>query len=441
VKGLPARVATLPPRLQDAIVGVALTLVNVGTLLPYRSQLHPQAAGYILVILESLPLIWRRSRPVTVFLIIGFAREAYDQVPLSYAPLPLGPAIAYFTVMDRCSTRVRCAVSALLLAGIITSQLPPGHSEPYDFFVAVLVFAAAGMAGILSRTRRAYLAEVESRAARAESERDREVSLAAARERTRIARELHDIVAHHVSLIAVQAEAANSLLPGHPAGAGRSVEIIGQTARLALTELRRLLGVLRGPAERPETTPSASLAELDMVLDQVRSAGLPAELHVEGSPGALAQGVDLTAFRIVQEALTNTIRHSPQAQASVTLSYEPGFITVCVADSGPPDAAAGTGGTAHDGMAPRSRDLAGVGAALSPAAGAVTAAGQVTTTAGAGGTADAAARPPGRPVTMPGPAGFGLAGIVERVASCGGTLTVGPTDGGGFVVTARLPAQ
>jgi signal transduction histidine kinase len=273
VKGLPARVATLPPRLQDAIVGVALTLVNVGTLLPYRSQLHPQAAGYILVILESLPLIWRRSRPVTVFLIIGFAREAYDQVPLSYAPLPLGPAIAYFTVMDRCSTRVRCAVSALLLAGIITSQLPPGHSEPYDFFVAVLVFAAAGMAGILSRTRRAYLAEVESRAARAESERDREVSLAAARERTRIARELHDIVAHHVSLIAVQAEAANSLLPGHPAGAGRSVEIIGQTARLALTELRRLLGVLRGPAERPETTPSASLAELDMVLDQVRSAG------------------------------------------------------------------------------------------------------------------------------------------------------------------------
>ena len=151
--------------------------------------------------------------------------------------------------MDRSSTRARWAISALLLAGIIRSQLLPGHTEPYDFFVVVLVFAAAGMAGILSRTRRAYLQEVEARAEHAEAERDRQVALVAAQERTRIARELHDVVAHHVSLMAVQSEAADALLPGRPAEAAKSVQIIGQTAREALTELRRLLGVLRGPAD------------------------------------------------------------------------------------------------------------------------------------------------------------------------------------------------
>ncbi len=282
-----------------------------------------------------MPLIWRRTWPVAVFLVIGIARETYDQVPLGYAPLPLGPAIAYFTVMDRCSTRVRAVISLLVLAGIIESQSTPGHSQPYDFSVAVLVFVAAGMAGILSRTRRAYLAEVEARAARAESQRDQEAALAAAGERTSIARELHDVVAHHVSLMAVQAEAAASLLPGHPVQARSSVEIIGQTAREALTELRRLLGVLRGPAERPETAPSPSLDELDALLGVVRGAGLAVDLHVTGQPFHLAHGVDLTAYRIVQEALTNTLRHAPQATAAVTLSYEPGYLTVAVVDSGP----------------------------------------------------------------------------------------------------------
>ena len=134
--------------------------------------------------------------------------------------------------------------------------------------------------------------------------------------------------------MAVQAEAAASLLPGHPVQARSSVEIIGQTAREALTELRRLLGVLRGPAERPETAPSPSLDELDALLGVVRGAGLAVDLHVTGQPFQLAHGVDLTAYRIVQEALTNTLRHAPQATATVTLCYEPGYLTVAVVDSG-----------------------------------------------------------------------------------------------------------
>jgi signal transduction histidine kinase len=236
---------------------------------------------------------------------------------------------------------------------------------------------------------RASVEAAQSRADRAEAELDRQSSQAAERERIRIARELHDVVAHHVSLIAVQAEAAASLLPGRPDQARRSVEVIGDTARQALTELRRLLGVLRRPSARPETTPSASLGDLGEVLDQVRGAGLPVDFEVTGTPVPLAPGVDLTAYRIVQEALTNTIRHANAARAAVRLCYEPGYITVSVTDSG------------------------------------------------------RTSRPPETVPLLTG-AGLGLAGIAERVASCGGNLTVGPIPGAqadGFAVTARLPSR
>jgi signal transduction histidine kinase len=347
-----------------------------------------------------------------------------------------GPAIAYYAVIDRSSTRVRLVTSVLLLCGIINCQILPGHTEPYDFFVAALVFVGAAMAAVLSRrTRRAHLAEIEACAGQAESERNREASLAAARERARIARELHDVVAHHVSLMAVQAEAATSLLPGQPEAAGRSVEIIGQTARQALTELRRLLGVLRGPGEQQlETAPSPSLGDLGAVLEKVRSAGLPVELRVEGSPSASAPGVDLTAYRIVQEALTNTIRHAPAAMATVTFTYEPGYITVSVTDSVPsasfaPVASMPTpGGPAMTSARPAAAGPATAG----PTAGLATAVGPRSSLSANGATAAAAG--------VPGPAGFGLAGIAARVASCGGTLIMGPTPAGGFTITARLPA-
>ena len=254
-------------------------------------------------------------------------------------------------------------------------------------------------AGVLSRTTRASLQAAQSRADRAEAELDRQTAQAAQRERTRIARELHDVVAHHVSLIAVQAEAAASLLPGRPDQARSAVDIIGDTARQALTELRRLLGVLRGPSERLETAPSASLGGLGEVLDQVRGTGLPVDFEVVGTPGPLSPGVDLTAYRIVQEALTNTIRHARATQAAVTLRYEPGYITVSVTDSG--------------------RRPDGLPAARPEMYTAVT----------------------GPPGSLLSGSGLGLAGIAERVASCGGNLTVGPTPADGFAVTARLPSR
>jgi signal transduction histidine kinase len=413
VKRLALMVATLPARVQDLLLAVALTLVNVATLVAYRSHLHPFWAAVVLVAAETLPLVWRRSWPVATFIVVGAARVTYDVIGLTFAPLPLGPAIAYFTVIERCRPRTRRVLTAVLVAGMVTSQLSPGHNEPYDITVAALIFLTAGMAGVLSRTRRAYLHEVEARAASAEARRDQETARAAAAERARIARELHDVVAHHVSLMAVQAEAARSLLPARPEEAARSVDIIGTTARAALTELRRLLGVLRGPADDLQTAPSVSLAGLDAVLDKVRGAGLPVVLTVTGAATPLTPGTDLTAYRIIQEALTNSLRHARASRAEVTLAYEPGFVTVRVIDDGL--------GPAGDSSPPPGDSHQPGGDGHQP---------DVTTPG-----------PSGQAVSRPGlngGAGFGLAGIAERVASCGGSLAVGPT-GSGFAVTARLP--
>jgi signal transduction histidine kinase len=404
VKRLAAWATGLPPRVQDFALAMALAVYNVASLIPETRQLKLPYLAFVLVVLQVVPLTWRRRWPVLVFIAVGIPRSLYDQLGIGFAPLPLGPAIAYYTIMDRCSTKVRVVISVLLIVGVIEGQTTPGHTEPYDFFIAVLQLAVAGMLGILSRTRRSYLQAVETRAEQAEGERERQVALAAAEERARIARELHDVVAHHVSLMAVQSEAAAALLPGRPAEAGKAVDIIGQTAREALTELRRLLGVLRGPADvngRAATSPAPSIGELGEVLGQVRQAGIAVNLRVEGSPSKLPPGVDLAAYRIVQEALTNTVKHSGAAEAAVIVSYEPGYVTVSVTDTGSGAAAVTLADQARRGRAGSSN----------------------------GGGA--------RPALS---GGFGLAGIAERVASCGGSLTVGPGDAGGFTVTARLPA-
>jgi signal transduction histidine kinase len=397
--GFEARFAALPTgrqeRIQDTGLAVALAGINVVSILPSRSHLHPFWVALLLVVAQALPLIWRRSRPVGIGLVIGAARVAYDRIGFGFAPIPLGPAIAVYTVIDRRGPVWRWVTIALVAAALVVSESRPGTTQPYDAIFQAMLFLTAWAAGALSRAKRASLQAARGRADRAEAELDRQASRAAAAERTRIARELHDVVAHHVSLMAVQSEAAASLLPDHPVQARRSVDIIGQTAREALTELRRLLGVLRGPAEPLDMAPAASLTDLDDVLAKVRAAGLPVEFEIAGQPCALAPGIDLTAFRIVQEALTNTLRHADAAKVAVRVCYEPGFVTLSVADSGPG----------------RHPQLPGGNEAR-----------------------------PATPGLALADSGFGLAGIAERVASCGGNLTVGPTEAG-FELTARLPAQ
>jgi signal transduction histidine kinase len=419
VRRLALALTALPPQAQDLLLAVGLTLIDVATLAPYRSQLHPFWAAAALVAAQTLPLAFRSTWPALTFFLVGLPRVSYDLIGLSFAPLPLGPALAFFTVIDRCRPSVRRVITIALILGMITSQTRPGHNEPYDISLSALIFLTAWMAEVLSRTRRAYVTEVEARASRAEAERDAETARAAAAERSRIARELHDVVAHHVSLMAVQAEAASSLLPGRPAEAARSVEIIGTTARQALTELRRLLGVLRRPGEETLTAPTASLADIETVLDQVRDSGLQVDFTLRGDERELSPGTGLTACRIIQEALTNTVRHAQATRAAVTVDYQPGFVTVHVSDSA---TLPSPGPATLNGAVRPDAEPSGNGAG----------------TPRAGRARPGGARVGGARAVAGGNPGFGLAGIVERVTSCGGTLTVGPTEGG-FAVTARLP--
>ncbi len=446
VTRLTGRAAALPPRVQDLALALALVLVNAASVLPYRSQLHPFWAALVLVIAQCVPLAWRRRWPLAVLIVAGIPRILYDQLAFAYAPFPLANTIAFYTAMVYCRPAVRRVVIALVVIGSIESQVSPGHTQPYDAVVSALTTLGAWGAAVVVRNRQANVQEAESRAERAEAERDDDVARAAAAERTRIARELHDVVAHHVSLMAVQAEAATSLLPGRPAEAAQSVEVIAATARQALTELRRLLGVLRWPAGQLETAPAVSLTDLGAVLDQVRASGLAVDLEVEGTPGPLAPSVDLTAYRIIQEALTNTVRHANAARAVVTLSYEPGFVTVNVTDTrrdaGTVPAVNGTVNRAVNGTVNRAVNGTATRAVNGTATRAVNGTPADGTPAhGSAGDAAAGTGTAGNQAAPDRSGGFGLAGIAERVASCGGSLAVGPTGAGGFAVTARLPVQ
>ena len=396
--------AALPPRrrelVQDSCLALGLAVLNLLAVLPYASQFHPAWLAMLTASGQCLPLAFRRAWPVPVLIGSGLIRNVYDALKFAYAPLPIAPAIALATVADRSRPWLRWLSLLGTAGGISWAMTLPGHPLPYAAIVQAVIFGTAFAMGTVFRLRRQFFTALMRRAERAEAELDAVAARAAGAavtERVRIARELHDVVAHHVSLMAVQAEATGALLPDRPEAAAKAADLIASTARQAMGELRRLLGVLRAPSasagqnvpERPGLTPAASLSRLDEVLDAVRAAGLPVTLEVAGDPGALPAGVDLTAYRIVQEALTNTLRHAPGARACVRITHEDGAVTVRVSDSGPGDAPA-------DGHA-----LAGPG--LSP--------------------------------------GYGLAGIAERVASCGGSLTMGPVPAGGFAVTARLPVR
>jgi signal transduction histidine kinase len=316
----------------------------------------------------------------------GLIRNIYDALLFGYAPLPLAPAIAVATVAERSGRVLRWCTVAGVCAGLAWSQSLSGHNQPYDAIVQVFIFGAAWAVGTLSRYRRAALAAAATRAARAEAALDEAAASAAAAERLRIARELHDVVAHHVSLMAVQAEAVGALLPARPEAAAASADLIGSTARVAMTELRRLLGVLRFSGtvdpERARLTPVPSMSRLDELVDAAREAGLTVTSDVSGPVAVLPPGIDLTAYRIVQEALTNAVRHAPGSSAAIRVGYGPADLSVEVSN-----------------------------------------------------TAQAAVPVCG----IPSGPGYGLAGIAERVASCGGSLSLGPAPDGGFTVTARLP--
>ena len=378
-----------------------------GTKLGYEygspELLHWRAVGWLAVVGAELAVLPARRRfPATILAVtLGLATVHSALLPVTPAPADQAVAAAVYTVAAARPRPVSAAATAaalLLAAGLDTllaATMGTGRDKalaavwqlkPPSLAVPTLVLAAAWLAGDSARTRRAYIAEVERRAADAERDLGRQAELAAAAERERITRELHDVIAHALSVMVIQAQGAGSALrQRRPAETGEALDAIVATGRGALAETRRLFGVVRRPPG-PELAPQPGLGDLAALAARVRGARTPVELLVTGLVRPLPGGIELSAYRIIQEALTNTMKHGgPGAAASVGVHYAAAELTVEITDDG-----AGLNGS---------------------------------------GRAD----------------GQGLAGMRARVAMLGGELTAGPRDcagprdGAGFRVHARLP--
>jgi signal transduction histidine kinase len=373
----------LPPVALDAAAVVVLLLFGgVERLIagPSRSPGVAALLGAVLL-LQTLPLLFRRRWPVAVSVCVLGAYSADALLGNERDPAAGGILLAMFSVGAH-AERVRrlvvgaaaavalvVPVAAYLLAHTWSSAIGPGAG-----------LVAAWLSGDYVRRRRAYLAEREGRATR---DREEDRRRAASEERARIARELHDVVAHHVSVIVVQAGGARIVQGADPSAATRTLAIVEATARQVLTELSLLLGAIRSDGSPTSLlAPQPSLENLDALVQQARDAGLQVDLVVEGRRRTVPVALDLSAYRIVQEAITNAMKHAPSAHVEVSVSYGR-CLELRVTDDGR--------GRARNAPADRS--------------------------------------------------GHGLVGMRERVALFGGELQVGPTSQGGFRVVARLPLE
>jgi signal transduction histidine kinase len=336
------------PLVADALL--ALAVLAIGLIGAPGSE---QPERLVFTIALVVPLVWRRRAPMTVFLAIAaiaFAQWLRDFALTSDVAL----LVAIYTVAVHESRRRLVGAGVILEVGIVLATA----RWAFNSQALVLVFltgmaTAAVVLGLNVRTRRAYLASLEERAAQLERERDQQGQLAAAAERARIAREMHDIVAHNLSVMVALADGAGFMAPSDPARSAGAMEQVSRTGRHALGEMRRLLGVLRADGEAA-LAPQPGLADLDVLLEQVRAAGLPVTFETAGAPVALGSGAELTVYRLVQEALTNSLKHAGAgAAATVRLRYEEGGIDVEVTDDGRGRALVSAGGQGLSGMRER----------------------------------------------------------------------------------------
>ena len=367
---------------------VLLTLLALVTTLPAlpRDSTRMHAAEVVVLAISVAPLLVRRIWPLPVFgwiLLTAIAAGLWSKSAIDGLAL----LIALYTVASRRPRRDALVCAGLLeVVAVIALRLYANSRWWFDaIFVSGMVAAALGL-GLYFAARRAYLAELHDRAERLERERDQQAALAAAAERARIAREMHDIVAHHLTVMTTLAEAAVATSASSPEKATDVMRSVAVTGRRALADTRRLLGVLRerdgtGAGSAEALQPVPDLSQLDALIEQVRSAGLDTALELHGQAPDVPAGVQLAVYRLVQEALTNTLKHGGAgASASVRLSFEPGELRVDVNDDG-----AGS-------VAP---EAAGVGG--------------------------------------------GLPGMRERVRAYGGDVQAGPRQPAGWAVSARLP--
>jgi len=332
----------------DALVTVAAAATAVPGLFHEQPLGPPGALAFVVLALIVAPLVVRRIWPVPVF---GWVLATDIPAVLWNRHLVVGPAllIALYTVAALRSRRDALGCACVLELAVVAALLLFAGSDWWygAIFLSGMIAAALGL-GLYAATRRAYLAELHDRADRLERERDQQAALAVAAERARIAREMHDIVAHHLTVMVTLSEAAVAASASSPERAADVMRSVSATGRRALADTRRLLGVLRQrPGQEPGSTlqPVPDLTQLDSLIEQVRSAGLDTTLEIHGRAPDVPAGVQLTVYRLVQEALTNTLKHGGEgARASVRLRYLPGELLVDIDDDGAGAAAPATAG-------------------------------------------------------------------------------------------------
>ncbi|MCC9738660.1 sensor histidine kinase [Streptomyces sp. MNU89] len=398
---------------EGAVTATAFALCLLGGVVRVDDTLSaPPAAAYVVAVVSCAVLPLRHRAPLAVLAATTAVGLLVPLLGLLLTPLIVAPAVITAYSYALAARTERSAASAVSLTSVALAASVPlfGDFSWKDASRMVVMAVFPLLAGVLGRSvrdRRAYLAAVEERARRAEESRDREARRRVAEERVRIARELHDLVAHQITLANAQATVAAHLFDTRPEQTRKSLGELVETTGHALDELRATVGLLRqsgdtsGPAE-----PAPGLSRLPALLESFRRAGLEVTIHQEGTARPLPPGVDLTAYRIVQEALTNVTKHAGTGSARVRLGWNRDRVTITVADDGGGARTAPTGSTG-----PAASTEPGPAGSQGPRASAV----------------------PGRPP------GYGLIGMRERATAVGGHLSAGRRPEGGFLVSAQLP--
>jgi len=369
----------------DALIALAALEVALEVALRHDSAQAPRTAVWFAAPAAAaivLALVGRRRFPFAAPVFVWLLAAAFSFVDgrlvvFAYGALVAGMAASFLLGNLRDATQARIGLAVVLGGAACVTYNNPAHTAGDLVFTPVL-FAIAWLAGFALRERAAQAEAAEERAAQAEREREAAARVAVAEERARIARELHDIVAHAVSVMVLQVGAVRHKLPDALAEDREALTDVEQAGRAALAEMRRLLGAMRRAGDEAELAPQPGLDGLDALVEKVGRAGLPVRLHVDGEPFPLPRATDLSGYRIVQEGLTNALKHAGAAHADVTLRYGSDELQIEVRDDG-------RGASVGDGL------------------------------------------------------GHGLVGIRERVKIYGGEMTAGRATEGGFVLRARLP--
>ena len=336
------------------------------------------------IVIMVLPLFVRRrfpfAAPATYWLLaLGLSFVDGRLIPYLTTVMVLGIAASFLLGNLHDASRAFAGLGIVIGGAAVIVYNKPAHSTSELIFIPLL-FGIGWLGGYALRERSEQAEAADVRATQAERERDAAARIAVAEERARIARELHDIVAHAVSVMVLQVGAVRHRLPDALTEDRKALQGVERVGRTALTEMRRLLAALRPDGDEAELMPQPGLDSLESLAEEIGRAGLPVRLHVDGQPAQLPRAIDLSAYRIAQEGLTNALKHARASQADVTVDYAPRQLKIEVRDDG-------VGAARSDGL------------------------------------------------------GHGLVGIRERVKIYGGEMTAGPAPSGGFLLSARLPLR